>query len=168
MSIRRFILPSAIAISGAVLLWRHPAPRLHRSLFSRRPASYLQATSFPSRQVALRTIKQTSRQYAHYRRRCHRCRRPSPCCPTRPQGCCCRARRLQQHRKHQQQEYQTRPRGCLLPQKAIYNLDYNQYMLVKEALKERKHFLQTASHLSSWTSIMLLLVSGLPGRYFEW
>ena len=40
-------------------------------------------------------------------------------------------------------------------EKAVWELDYNQYLLVREALKERKYFLQTAPHLSSWLPIMV-------------
>ncbi|OAA59683.1 FAD dependent oxidoreductase [Niveomyces insectorum RCEF 264] len=47
--------------------------------------------------------------------------------------------------------------GVRYLEKAVWNLDYNQYQLVKEALKERKYFLQTAPHLSMWLPIMLPL-----------
>ncbi|CAK7238951.1 MAG: mitochondrial glycerol-3-phosphate dehydrogenase [Sporothrix thermara] len=47
--------------------------------------------------------------------------------------------------------------GVRYLEKAVWNLDYAQYQLVKEALKERKYFLQTAPHLSSWLPIMLPL-----------
>ncbi|KAH8197374.1 hypothetical protein TruAng_008467 [Truncatella angustata] len=47
--------------------------------------------------------------------------------------------------------------GVRYLEKAVWNLDYNQYMLVREALKERKYFLQTAPHLSSWLPIMVPL-----------
>ncbi len=47
--------------------------------------------------------------------------------------------------------------GVRYLEKAVWNLDYAQYELVKEALKERKYFLQTAPHLSSWLPIMLPL-----------
>lgn len=45
--------------------------------------------------------------------------------------------------------------GVRYLEKAVWNLDYAQYQLVREALKERKYFLQTAPHLSSWLPIML-------------
>ena len=47
--------------------------------------------------------------------------------------------------------------GVRYLEKAVWNLDYAQYELVKEALKERKYFLQTAPHLSMWLPIMLPL-----------
>lgn len=47
--------------------------------------------------------------------------------------------------------------GVRYLEKAVWNLDYNQYQLVREALKERKYFLQTAPHLSHWLPIMLPL-----------
>lgn len=42
-------------------------------------------------------------------------------------------------------------------QKAVFELDYEQYKLVKEALHERKIFLQTAPYLSNMLPIMLPL-----------
>jgi glycerol-3-phosphate dehydrogenase len=47
--------------------------------------------------------------------------------------------------------------GVRYLEKAVWNMDYAQYELVKEALKERKYFLQTAPHLSMWLPIMLPL-----------
>ncbi|KXX75506.1 Glycerol-3-phosphate dehydrogenase, mitochondrial [Madurella mycetomatis] len=47
--------------------------------------------------------------------------------------------------------------GVRYLEKAVWNLDYSQYQLVKEALKERTYFLQTAPHLSMWLPIMLPL-----------
>ncbi|KAK2612856.1 mitochondrial glycerol-3-phosphate dehydrogenase [Conoideocrella luteorostrata] len=47
--------------------------------------------------------------------------------------------------------------GVRYLEKAVWNIDYNQYQLVKEARKERKYFLQTAPHLSMWLPIMLPL-----------
>ncbi|EFW98610.1 glycerol phosphate dehydrogenase mitochondrial [Grosmannia clavigera kw1407] len=47
--------------------------------------------------------------------------------------------------------------GVRYLEKAVWNLDYAQYRLVREALKERKCFLQTAPHLSMWLPIMLPL-----------
>jgi len=47
--------------------------------------------------------------------------------------------------------------GVRYLEKAFWELDYNQYKLVKEALRERKYFLETAPHLSSWLPIMLPL-----------
>lgn len=45
--------------------------------------------------------------------------------------------------------------GVRYLEKAVWELDYNQYALVVEALRERKYFLDTAPHLSSWLPIML-------------
>ncbi|KAL2116934.1 hypothetical protein VTJ04DRAFT_9102 [Mycothermus thermophilus] len=47
--------------------------------------------------------------------------------------------------------------GVRYLEKAVWNMDYAQYELVKEALKERAYFLRTAPHLSSWLPIMLPL-----------
>lgn len=56
--------------------------------------------------------------------------------------------------------------GVRYLEKAVWNLDYNQYQLVKEALKERKYFLQTAPHLSSWLPIMLPLDKWWKAPYY--
>lgn len=56
--------------------------------------------------------------------------------------------------------------GVRYLEKAVWNLDYSQYMLVKEALKERKYFLQTAPHLSSWLPIMLPLDKWWKAPYY--
>jgi glycerol-3-phosphate dehydrogenase len=40
-------------------------------------------------------------------------------------------------------------------QKAVFELDYDQYKLVREALHERRIFLQTAPYLSNMLPIML-------------
>jgi glycerol-3-phosphate dehydrogenase len=45
--------------------------------------------------------------------------------------------------------------GVRYLQKAVFELDYDQYKLVKEALHERKIFLQTAPYLSAMLPIML-------------
>ncbi|EER38713.1 glycerol-3-phosphate dehydrogenase [Histoplasma capsulatum H143] len=45
--------------------------------------------------------------------------------------------------------------GVRYLEKAILNLDYNQYKLVKEALHERKYFLDIAPHLSTWLPTLL-------------
>jgi len=45
--------------------------------------------------------------------------------------------------------------GVRYLQKAIMELDYEQYKLVKEALHERRIFLQTAPYLSAMLPIML-------------
>jgi glycerol-3-phosphate dehydrogenase len=45
--------------------------------------------------------------------------------------------------------------GVRYLEKAVWNLDYNQYKLVKEALRERKYFLDIAPHLSSWLPTIL-------------
>ncbi|KAF4120977.1 glycerol-3-phosphate dehydrogenase [Geosmithia morbida] len=47
--------------------------------------------------------------------------------------------------------------GVRYLEKAFWELDYNQYQLVREALRERKYFLHTAPHLSSWLPIMVPL-----------
>ncbi|KKA26085.1 hypothetical protein TD95_004012 [Thielaviopsis punctulata] len=56
--------------------------------------------------------------------------------------------------------------GVRYLEKAVWNLDYAQYELVCEALKERKYFLQTAPHLSSWMPIMIPLTSWWKAPYF--
>lgn len=56
--------------------------------------------------------------------------------------------------------------GVRYLEKAVWNLDYNQYQLVKEALRERKSFLYTAPHLSSWLPIMLPLQAWWQAPYF--
>ncbi|ORY64241.1 FAD dependent oxidoreductase-domain-containing protein [Pseudomassariella vexata] len=56
--------------------------------------------------------------------------------------------------------------GVRYLEKAVWNLDYDQYKLVKEALKERKYFLQTAPHLSSWLPIMLPLDKWWKAPYY--
>lgn len=45
--------------------------------------------------------------------------------------------------------------GVRYLQKAVMELDYEQYKLVKEALRERKIFLETAPHLSAMLPILL-------------
>jgi glycerol-3-phosphate dehydrogenase len=56
--------------------------------------------------------------------------------------------------------------GVRYLEKAVWNLDYSQYKLVKEALRERKSFLYTAPHLSSWLPIMLPLQKWWQAPYF--
>lgn len=56
--------------------------------------------------------------------------------------------------------------GVRYLEKAVWNLDYSQYELVREALKERKYFLQTAPHLSMWLPIMLPLDKWWKAPYF--
>lgn len=56
--------------------------------------------------------------------------------------------------------------GVRYLEKAVWELDYNQYQLVREALKERKYFLQTAPHLSSWLPIMLPLDKWWKAPYY--
>lgn len=56
--------------------------------------------------------------------------------------------------------------GVRYLEKAVWELDYNQYKLVKEALRERKYFLDTAPHLSSWLPIMLPLQHWWQAPYF--
>lgn len=56
--------------------------------------------------------------------------------------------------------------GVRYLEKAVWELDYNQYKLVKEALRERKYFLDTAPHLSSWLPIMIPLDKWWKAPYF--
>lgn len=56
--------------------------------------------------------------------------------------------------------------GVRYLEKAVWNLDYGQYQLVKEALRERKNFLYTAPHLSSWLPVMLPLQNWWQAPYF--
>lgn len=56
--------------------------------------------------------------------------------------------------------------GVRYLEKAFWNLDYSQYQLVKEALKERKYFLRTAPHLSSWLPIMIPIDKWWKAPYF--
>lgn len=56
--------------------------------------------------------------------------------------------------------------GVRYLEKAVWNLDYNQYQLVREALKERKYFLHTAPHLSSWLPIMVPLDRWWKAPYY--
>jgi len=56
--------------------------------------------------------------------------------------------------------------GVRYLEKAFWELDYNQYKLVKEALRERKYFLDTAPHLSSWLPIMLPLDKWWKAPYY--
>ena len=56
--------------------------------------------------------------------------------------------------------------GVRYLEKAVWNLDYNQYKLVKEALQERKFFLDTAPHLSMWIPIMLPIYSWWKAPYY--
>ncbi|KAH8803142.1 FAD dependent oxidoreductase-domain-containing protein [Xylogone sp. PMI_703] len=56
--------------------------------------------------------------------------------------------------------------GVRYLEKAVWELDYNQYALVREALRERKYFLDTAPHLSSWLPIMLPLDKWWKAPYY--
>ncbi|KAL8823619.1 MAG: hypothetical protein Q9191_005697, partial [Dirinaria sp. TL-2023a] len=56
--------------------------------------------------------------------------------------------------------------GVRYLEKAVWELDYNQYKLVKEALRERKYFLDTAPHLSSWLPIMIPVQKWWQAPYF--
>jgi glycerol-3-phosphate dehydrogenase len=56
--------------------------------------------------------------------------------------------------------------GVRYLEKAVWELDWNQYELVKEALRERKYFLHTAPHLSMWLPIMLPLQHWWQTPYF--
>jgi glycerol-3-phosphate dehydrogenase len=56
--------------------------------------------------------------------------------------------------------------GVRYLEKAVWQLDYNQYKLVKEALRERRYFLDTAPHLSSWLPIMIPVEKWWQAPYF--
>ncbi|KAH8685458.1 FAD dependent oxidoreductase-domain-containing protein [Tricladium varicosporioides] len=56
--------------------------------------------------------------------------------------------------------------GVRYLEKAVWELDYNQYKLVREALRERKYFLDTAPHLSMWLPIMLPLNKWWKAPYY--
>ncbi|KAI9829122.1 MAG: mitochondrial glycerol-3-phosphate dehydrogenase [Thelocarpon impressellum] len=56
--------------------------------------------------------------------------------------------------------------GVRYLEKAVWGLDYNQYKLVKEALRERKYFLDTAPHLSMWLPIMLPIDKWWKAPYY--
>ncbi|SPO05782.1 related to glycerol-3-phosphate dehydrogenase precursor [Cephalotrichum gorgonifer] len=56
--------------------------------------------------------------------------------------------------------------GVRYLEKAVWNLDYSQYQLVREALKERKYFLKTAPHLSAWLPIMIPIDTWWKAPYF--
>ncbi|KAF2771282.1 DAO-domain-containing protein [Teratosphaeria nubilosa] len=56
--------------------------------------------------------------------------------------------------------------GVRYLEKAVWELDYNQYKLVKEALRERRYFLDTAPHLSQWLPIMVPVQKWYQAPYF--
>lgn len=56
--------------------------------------------------------------------------------------------------------------GVRYLEKAVWNLDLNQYNLVVEALRERRYFLDTAPHLSSWLPIMIPVDKWYKAPYF--
>ncbi|KAJ4378489.1 mitochondrial glycerol-3-phosphate dehydrogenase [Didymella sp. IMI 355093] len=56
--------------------------------------------------------------------------------------------------------------GVRYLEKAVWNLDYNQYSLVVEALRERRYFLDTAPHLSQWLPIMIPIQKWWQAPYF--
>ena len=56
--------------------------------------------------------------------------------------------------------------GVRYLEKADWQLDYNQYALVVEALRERRYFLDTAPHLSSWLPIMIPIQKWWQAPYF--
>lgn len=56
--------------------------------------------------------------------------------------------------------------GVRYLEKAVWELDYNQYKLVREALRERKYFLDTAPHLSMWLPIMIPVQKWWQAPYF--
>jgi glycerol-3-phosphate dehydrogenase len=56
--------------------------------------------------------------------------------------------------------------GVRYLEKAVWNLDYNQFELVKEALRERTNFLNAAPHLTSFIPILLPLQHFWQAPYF--
>lgn len=56
--------------------------------------------------------------------------------------------------------------GVRYLEKAVWNLDYDQYELVKEALRERSNFLHAAPHLTTWLPVMLPLKHWWQLPYF--
>ncbi|KPI43548.1 Glycerol-3-phosphate dehydrogenase, mitochondrial [Cyphellophora attinorum] len=56
--------------------------------------------------------------------------------------------------------------GVRYLEKAVWNLDYGQYSLVKEALRERKSFLNNAPHLASSLPILLPIQKWWQAPYF--
>ncbi|KAJ9642360.1 mitochondrial glycerol-3-phosphate dehydrogenase [Coniosporium tulheliwenetii] len=56
--------------------------------------------------------------------------------------------------------------GVRYLEKAVWELDYGQYKLVREALRERRYFLDTAPHLSQWLPIMIPLDKWWKAPYF--
>lgn len=56
--------------------------------------------------------------------------------------------------------------GVRYLEKAVWELDYNQYKLVREALRERRYFLDTAPHLSQWLPIMIPINKWWQAPYF--
>ncbi|KAK7532433.1 FAD dependent oxidoreductase-domain-containing protein [Phyllosticta citribraziliensis] len=56
--------------------------------------------------------------------------------------------------------------GVRYLEKAVWELDYNQYKLVVEALRERRYFLHTAPHLSHWLPIMIPIQKWWQAPYF--
>ena len=56
--------------------------------------------------------------------------------------------------------------GVRYLEKAVWNLDYDQYELVKEALRERSNFLHAAPHLTSWLPVMIPLTRWWEVPYF--
>ena len=56
--------------------------------------------------------------------------------------------------------------GVRYLEKAVFELDYNQYKLVREALRERRYFLETAPHLSQWLPIMIPVQKWWQAPYF--
>jgi len=56
--------------------------------------------------------------------------------------------------------------GVRYLEKAVWNLDLDQYELVKEALRERTNFLHAAPHLTSWLPVMLPLQHWWQLPYF--
>ncbi|KAL0262977.1 mitochondrial glycerol-3-phosphate dehydrogenase [Diplodia seriata] len=56
--------------------------------------------------------------------------------------------------------------GVRYLEKAVWELDYSQYKLVVEALRERRYFLDTAPHLSQWLPIMIPIDKWWKAPYF--
>ena len=57
--------------------------------------------------------------------------------------------------------------GVRYLQKAVFELDYDQYKLVREALHERRIFLQTAPYLSAMLPIMLPIYKSVISLPFD-
>lgn len=56
--------------------------------------------------------------------------------------------------------------GVRYLEKAFWDRDWEQYQLVREALRERTYFLRTAPHLTNWLPIMIPLDKWWKGPYY--